>query len=136
MKLFIFSLLFTYSGYCIANIKLEGTYAFPRNTTYLTIYKNGESFEGKISWVKNNRKDVFNPNPELRNRDYKDMVILKNLKQKAENLYTEGEVYDPESGRTYYCKFWFDQDNENILNIRAYIGIPLLGKSEVLTRIE
>lgn len=136
MKNLIFFLSLTYSFTCWAGFKIEGTYAFPKKTTYLTIYKNGDSYEGKISWIETNKKDEKNPNPALRNRDFLDMVILKNLKQTNENLYTDGFAYDPESGNTFRCKIWFQPDDENSLHVRGYIGIPLLGRSEILSRIE
>ena len=137
MKFLILNFLIFSSCSIMASIKLEGTYAFPKKTTYLTIYKNGETYEGKISWLENNnQKDDKNPNPALRNRDILDMVIVKNLKPSEENLYIDGEAYDPESGRTYRAKVWFDPENENILHVRGYIGISLLGRSEILTRVE
>lgn len=136
MKSFLIFISLILSPLLYANFKIEGTYAFPRKTTHLTIYKNGDTYEGKISWLKNNHKDEKNPNPELRDRDFKDMVILKNLKKTEENLYTEGDAYDPESGHSYRCKIWFEENNEKELHVRGYIGIPLLGKSDILTRVE
>lgn len=124
------------SASTLASIKVEGVYAFPKKTTYLTIYKNGDTYEGKISWIETNKKDEKNPNPALRSRDFLDLVILKGLKQTNENLYTDGQAYDPESGNTFRCQIWFQPDDENQLHVRGYLGIPLIGRSEVLSRIE
>ena len=135
MKIFILP-IFIYSSFCFASIKLEGTYSFPKKTTHLAIYKSGEFYEGKISWVQDNKLDSKNPDPQLRNRTIENLVILKNLKQTDENIYSGGEAYDPETGNTYRCKVWFENNNANKLFVRGYIGIPLLGRSSELTRIE
>ena len=136
MKIILIFLLSIFTNLVSASIKIEGTYEFPKKTTHLQIYKNGDVYEGKISWVKENKKDDKNPNPDLRNREIQDLVILKNLKQTGDNLYGEGEAYDPESGNTYRAKIWFENGNDQKLFVRGYIGIPLLGRSSELKRID
>ena len=44
----------------------------------------------------------------------------------------EDLVYDPDSGKTYKCKLKLI--DHNTLEIRGYIGISLLGRSETWTR--
>jgi uncharacterized protein (DUF2147 family) len=59
-------------------------------------------------------------------------VILSGLVDKGGNKYTNGTIYDPESGKTYSCRG--ELTSENVLKLRGYIGLPTLGRSTVWTR--
>ncbi len=65
------------------------------------------------------------------------MTIAKNLKQNLENprLYEHGEILDPDNGSTYKCKMTLDESG-NSLEVRGYIGISLIGRSQTWTRVE
>jgi uncharacterized protein (DUF2147 family) len=43
-----------------------------------------------------------------------------------------GEVTDPRDGKTYQAEIWVD--DERRLNLRGFVGIPLLGRTEVWHR--
>ena len=43
-----------------------------------------------------------------------------------------GDIYDPESGKTY-SSYMFLKD-KNTLKVRGYVGISLFGRTEVWTR--
>ncbi|WP_247653621.1 DUF2147 domain-containing protein [Flavobacterium sp. CS20] len=47
------------------------------------------------------------------------LVIIEDLKPKG-NECVDGEITDPENGKTYTCKIWIDQDNKDVLNVRGY----------------
>jgi uncharacterized protein (DUF2147 family) len=40
-----------------------------------------------------------------------------------------GRIVDPRDGATYHAKLWVDSDGR--LNLRGYVGIPLLGSTQV-----
>jgi uncharacterized protein (DUF2147 family) len=42
---------------------------------------------------------------------------------------TEGRITDPRDGRTYQARLWRDEANR--LHLRGYIGVPLLGATQV-----
>ena len=44
------------------------------------------------------------------------------------NQWTGGEIYDPKNGKTYSCKMKLSSDNH--LEVRGYIGISMLGRTE------
>lgn len=60
------------------------------------------------------------------------MVILKNLKKDGDE-YTGGEILDPANGKTYKSKLKVEEDGAK-LNLRGYIGIPALGRTQVWER--
>jgi uncharacterized protein (DUF2147 family) len=62
-------------------------------------------------------------------------MLLKSFKFNAKNKSWEnGEIYDPESGKTYSCNMKMETADK--LNIRGYIGISLIGRTEVWTRVK
>ena len=46
-----------------------------------------------------------------------------------------GDIYDPESGKTY-SSFFIHLKDKNTLKVRGYVGISLLGRTEIWTRTE
>lgn len=77
-------------------------------------------------------KDVKNPNPSLRTRNHKDLVLLTNFVY-DDGKYTDGKVYDTESGTTYSCVMKL---KDNTLFIKGYVGTPWLGKTTEWTRVQ
>ena len=102
------------------------------------IYKSGDRYFGKISWLQNPvkdgkpRTDVRNPDKSKRNHPIIGLVILTDFKFDGDDEWTGGDIYDPQNGKTYSC-FLYLKD-KNTLKLRGYIGISLLGRTETWTR--
>lgn len=62
------------------------------------------------------------------------MVILSGLKAN-EHQWNSGEILDPENGKTYSCAAKLAQNGKQ-LNVRGYIGLPLLGRSQTWERVD
>ena len=62
------------------------------------------------------------------------MVILSHLKRINEE-YGEGTIYDPEAGETYQCNIKL-VDSGRKMSVRGYIGVPMLGRSQIWQREE
>lgn len=126
--------------------KIIGTYYVykpeTKSESKVQIYKGKDGkYEGKIIWSKkpNNpdgtpKVDKNNPNPKLRNVRLDNLVILKGFNYNAHsNEWIDGEIYDPDDGKTYSCKLKFESDTK--LKVRGYVGIPALGKSMYWTKL-
>ncbi len=97
------------------------------------IYKSGNKFFGKINWGNRpNGKDTNNPDPKLRDQNLIGLVILKDFSFNGKDKWEDGTIYDPNNGKTYSCVIRLK--DEKILEVRGYIGISLLGRTEVWTR--
>jgi uncharacterized protein (DUF2147 family) len=119
-----------------AQDQILGTYWSPKKDGQIIIYKEKEKYFGKISPnFGKPSKDTKNPDPKLRNRDMQGLVILTNFKYQ-DNKWVDGQIYDPDSGKTYSCTIFFDKNDTQHLNIRGYIGISLFGRNEIFERIE
>lgn len=69
---------------------------------------------------------------ERKNRPIVGMVILRNLAVHGEE-YSGGDILDPDNGSIYRCKVRL-QDGGRQLSVHGFIGISLLGRSQVWTR--
>lgn len=105
------------------------------------IDKIGNKYYGKIVWLKepidpNTGKpkvDKNNPDEKLKSVPLKGYRMLKDFVYKGENEWSDGTIYDPESGSTYSCVINKDGD---VLNIRGYVGVKALGRTDVWKRIK
>ena len=106
----------------------------------IEIYKRSDNYFGKLSWIKepNDEKgkpklDSKNPNTSLRVKPLLGLEILKDFI--FENgKWTDGTIYDPNTGKTYSCNLTLKENGQ--LNIRGYIGISLIGRSETWKRVK
>lgn len=104
------------------------------------IYKLNGKYYGKIIWLKN-AKDVNskpkvdrkNPNPDLRTKPIIGMVMLKDFKY-DDDEWTGGHIYNPSDGKEY--KAYMKLKDKSTLNVRGYVGISLLGKTDTWSRVK
>jgi uncharacterized protein (DUF2147 family) len=107
----------------------------------IMIYKKGDKFAGRLFWMKEPfdqkgqpKKDSKNPNSAYRNRPLLGIEMLNNFVNTGEGIWEHGSIYDPKTGKTYSCKITMANNNE--LNIRGYVGISLLGRTELWQRVQ
>jgi uncharacterized protein (DUF2147 family) len=107
----------------------------------IKIERYGEKYSGKIFWLiepidpktGKPKVDVKNPNEKLRDRPLLGMVNLLGFKYKGKNEWGDGTVYDPGSGKTYDSNITLE--DPNTIEVRGYIGISIIGKTIVWTRV-
>src|SRR5450755_2493597 len=64
------------------------------------------------------------------------MTIVRNMKQSADDkaVFEGGDVLDPNNGKVYKAKLKV-VDNGSKLDVRGYIGVPLLGRTQTWIRV-
>src|SRR5580704_7082061 len=78
------------------------------------------------------RVDEHNPDPARRQQLLLGQLILKDMHDDGDGALAGGTIYEPDTGRTYKCRIAvLDHDR---LKVRGFIGISLLGRSQVWTR--
>ncbi len=70
----------------------------------------------------------------LKNAPVIGLAILSGLKKDGAE-YTGGQILDPDSGKVYSSKIRLTDGGEK-LNVRGYIGVSMLGRSQVWVRQE
>ena len=109
-----------------------GVYWSPHKDAKVQIYLQSGHYYGKSIWVATPRKDTQNPDQALRAGDVLGIELFSHFSY-TNGTYTDGEVYDPDSGKTYSCKMNLKDDK---LSVRGFIGISLLGRTEIFERIK
>lgn len=104
----------------------------------LRISENNGEFRARIEKLFRDPSMDQNPKCEKCEDARKDqpiigMTILTGLKQAESNEYAGGTILDPANGKTYKTKMSLDEDGKK-LNVRAYIGVPMLGRTQVWLR--
>ncbi|WP_443939517.1 DUF2147 domain-containing protein [Pedobacter sp. MW01-1-1] len=116
-----------------------GQWLNPKGEGKIEITKRGNKYYGKLIWLKEPNEngkpklDLKNPDESLRSKPLLNQEILKNFVYN-DGKWEDGTIYDPKSGKTYSCTLSLKQNN--ILNIRGFVGISLIGRSEEFTRVK
>ena len=134
-----FILIFSSASSFAQKNKIEGLWFNEEKTAKIEIYKaKDDKYYGKIVWLKepleNNKPklDKNNSDKAKRENPLMGLFVLKGFKQDGAAGYEDGTIYDPKNGKTYSCKITYK--NANLLHIRGYIGISLIGRTSEWTR--
>jgi uncharacterized protein (DUF2147 family) len=104
------------------------------------IFPCGDKVCGKLVWmIEPIRRgapavDDYNPTPELRQRPLCGLVMLGDFHETAPKHWEDGWIYDPDSGKTYRANMTLEENG--MLRLRGYVGIPLFGESQHWTRAD
>ncbi len=121
---------------------LNGRWLSQKKRNQVQIYQHGNHYYGKIIWmlepnefVTNQPKyDKFNPDILMRSRPLIGMNIMSNLQYIGDNIWTGGQIYNPEDGKTYGCELTLR--DANTMDVRAYVlGMKMIGKTITWTRV-
>jgi uncharacterized protein (DUF2147 family) len=110
--------------------------------SHIELYRCGEQLCGRLVWLRTPtdvngkpRLDVKHPNPERRTQPLQNLTVLQNLRYNAEtDRWEDGEIYDPENGRTYSC--YVAAAGKDRLEVKGYIGFSLIGKAHYWQRVK
>lgn len=118
--------------------KIKGIWLTEMKDGKVEMFQTGHKWCGKLIWGISvldengkSRHDDLNPDPKLRSRPIQGMVIITGLEYK-DGKWLGGKIYDSTTGKTYSISVTVNGD---ILMLRGFIGIPLLGKTTVWRRI-
>lgn len=119
---------------------IVGVWKTGEGNAMVRIYKNGDKYQGKIVWLKEPndpetgkpKVDKNHPEEAVRNRPILGLVNVWGFTYKGKNVWDEGSIYDPKNGNTYSCTI--KMPNPNTLEVRGYIGVSLIGRTDTWTR--
>lgn len=104
----------------------------------IEIFKCGDKYCGRIVWLKEPtldgqpKLDRNNPDETLQNRPLLGMVLMRDFIYGGDNVWDKGEIYDPKNGKVYSCKMALIHVNR--LDVRGFVGISLIGRTDTWTR--
>lgn len=118
---------------------LPGEWLTEDKDAALTIAECGGHLCGRIIWLDSARDrggsvrlDRNNPDRAKQGQRICGLVVIRDLKPTGANTWG-GEVYNPQDGKTYRGTITVLSDNA--LRLRAYIGLPIFGRSQTWTRV-
>jgi uncharacterized protein (DUF2147 family) len=99
---------------------------------------NGE-LRGTIDKLFREPDEEPNPNcdkceGDKKNKPVLGMMILTGMKKQGDE-YTGGQILDPANGKHYKCRMW-TSDGGKKLNVRGFIGVSVIGRTQVWVREE
>lgn len=116
-----------------------GTWLNSSGKGQIQVYKQGNKYYGKLVWLKEpndeNGKpklDANNPDKTLKTKPLVGLIILRDFVYE-DGEWKNGRIYDPQNGKDYKC--YMKLKDGKTLNVRGYIGISLIGRTEVWTRV-
>lgn len=100
----------------------------------------GDRLCGKLVWFKwpNDLAglplvDVKNSDPRLRTRPLLGLTVVKGLRRTGDNSWADGWIYNPDDGVDYRATMSIQANGA--LRVRAYVLLPLLGKTFLWKRL-
>ena len=134
--LFAFASLIAFSQ---TNADIVGEWYNAEKDAVITLFEDGETVSGKITWMKfpndengNPKTDPLNPDEELRARPRMGMVMMSGFAHIEGKVWDNGKLYDPKKGKTYSGMVTLT--DKNTLDLRGYIGFSFIGRSSTWTR--
>ncbi|BEV04240.1 DUF2147 domain-containing protein [Chryseobacterium gambrini] len=97
------------------------------------IYKKGDQYFGKITQllIKPTNPNCTACKDDRKNKPIQGMEIIRGLKKDGDE-FTGGTITDPKTGKTYKCTITRSGDN---LNVRGYIGLSFIGRSQTWQKV-
>lgn len=120
--------------------RILGEWLTAEGKARITLSRTDDRYSGKIVWLKEPEKngrpavDDQNSDERLRGRPILGMEMVYGFVYDGDGVWVDGRVYDPESGDEYRGKLRLV--DENTMELRGYILIPLLGRTETWTRVK
>ena len=118
-----------------------GTWLTEKKSGIVEIYRcaDSDALCGRLVWFKIKPDDpnplgldLKDPDPARRNQPLCRLTFMWGFKPGDPGKWEDGSVYDPDDGRTYHANMKLRDDGT--LDLHGYIGISLIGRSEIWTR--
>lgn len=121
--------------------RLLGVWEPSNGRARVKIEKIGSKYYGKFVWLKEPidpvtnlpKTDKNNPDPSMKKIPLKGYRMLKDFTYTGNDEWADGTIYDPLNGSTYSC--FIKMTNANTLDIRGYIGVSALGRTDNWKRL-
>jgi uncharacterized protein (DUF2147 family) len=129
-----------------------GVWATPLGTddggARIEVYERDGKYFGKIIWLEipvypaddeqgmagQEKVDRENPDESLRTRPIMGLEMMFDFEYVGDGKWKSGTIYAPDEGKTYKCKMALE--GNDTLKVRGYIGVSLLGRTDVWTRYQ
>jgi uncharacterized protein (DUF2147 family) len=120
---------------------IMGTWVTGSGKAHVEIKKFNNTYYGQVVWMLQPngadgkpKTDAKNPDASKRQNTIMGLKMLLGFVYVGNKKWEDGTIYDPENGSTYKCNI--EMKDSKTLNIRGYIGISWIGRTDVWKRIK
>lgn len=119
---------------------IVGTWQNSTGKGHIQIFKHNNKYYGKIAWLRDPldkttgrpKVDQKNPDPAQRNNPIMGLMMMRNFRYE-DGEWKDGQIYVPSEGKEY--KAYVRIKDINTLLVRGYIGLAIIGKTDIWTRV-
>lgn len=139
LRLSVIAAIFAASPVGADEVDILGLWLSGDGDGWIELRQDGDTVIGIIAGSPNSRPgeperlDTLNPDPALRHRKLTGLIFMRNFMYAGDDRWSDGTIYDPNSGKTY--KGTMTLVDRNTLKLRGYIGISLFGRTDTWTRV-
>lgn len=130
----------TFGQNAAENDRIIGVWEVGSGKARIKISRYGDKYSGKMVWLKEplyangiTKRDTKNPIESKRTSPLIGSTNLLGFEYKGNNTWGNGTIYDPQNGSTYNCVIKLIDGNT--LDVRGFIGIQLIGRTDTWKRI-
>lgn len=120
---------------------VEGYWLTENGKAIIKIEECDDGVCGRMAWMANPldeqgrpKLDVNNSDSVLASRTICGLPMVGGMARKALGIWKNGWIYNPRDGETYSAEVSSVSITE--LKVRGYLGLPLLGRSQIWTRVD
>lgn len=121
--------------------RIVGIWQSEEKNLQIEMMEEGGHYAGKMVWflctsgeaMMCSYRDTENPNPKLTTRPLIGMNVVEKIYYQGDNVWGDGKIYDPNTGRTYDARITLPTPNTAI--VRGYWKFRWIGKSIVFHRL-
>jgi uncharacterized protein (DUF2147 family) len=135
---------FVLTSFCVSTENADSILGVWQNGTgkgHIEIFKQNGRYHGKIVWLRDAidkrtgkpKTDFKNEDPSQHQKPLMGLMMLRDFKYDG-GEWTDGRIYNPGDGRQY--KAYIKMKDAKTLMVRGYMGISLLGKTDLWTRVK
>lgn len=104
------------------------------------IFEDNGTLSGRIEKLFRGPEEEQNPVCDKCEGPRKDqpivgMTIISDMQKEGPREYSGGQILDPASGKVYKSNMALSEDGKK-LDVRGYIGMPMLGRTQTWERVE
>jgi uncharacterized protein (DUF2147 family) len=107
----------------------------------IEIFQEGGKLNGKIAALNKEytadgieKTDLSNPDPTKKSRPLIGLIFMTGFTPEGSGRWDHGTIYDPKTGNTYAS--FLEYTGGDTLKLRGYIGISLIGRTAVWTKVK
>ena len=132
--LILFLIVSSVFSFAQTNADIVGQWYNVEEDVMITLFEEGQTVSGKITWMKfpndengNPKTDLLNPDENLRTRARVGMIMMSGFSHIEGKVWDYGNLYDPKRGETYSGMITLK--DVNTLNLRGYTVFSFIGRS-------